>query len=221
MAIAAFSVRMDEQLKNNFERMCESFGISMTAAINLFATAVVNERRIPFEIRGKTWTREEGRILFETARAQALAKNPDGNVRKSTYITKEKGKPLEMYHVWDFDITLGNCNYTNFEKPDGWQMRYVKWYNQMFHDPLFKQAVVERWNDLYPSLLEVPEFIDRQYRLMNGAEAANFEKWQILGQYVWPNKYVFDTYQEEYGFLKDFYLDRLAWLNERINSSDY
>ena len=78
MATAAFSVRMDEELKNNFERMCESFGISMTAAINLFATAVVNERRIPFEIRGKTWTREEGRMLFETARAQALAKNPNG-----------------------------------------------------------------------------------------------------------------------------------------------
>ena len=152
---------------------------------------------------------------------QEIAKNPDGNVRKSTYITKEKGKPLEMYHVWDFDITLGNCNYTNFEKPDGWQMRYVKWYNQMFHDPGFKKAVVDRWNELYPALLEVPEFIDRQYRLMNGAETANFEKWQILGKYVWPNKYIFDTYQQEYGFLKEFYLDRLAWLNERINSADY
>ena len=36
---------------------------------------------------------------------QEITKNPDGNVRKSTYLTKEKGKPLEMYHVWDFDIT--------------------------------------------------------------------------------------------------------------------
>ena len=77
---------------------------------------------------------------------QEIAKNPDGNVRKSTYITKEKGKGLEMYHVWDFDITLGNCDYTNFEKPDGWQMRYVKWYNQLFFDPEFKKAVVDRWN---------------------------------------------------------------------------
>ena len=78
MATAAFSVRMDEELKNNFERMCESFGISMTSAINLFATAVVNERRIPFEIRSRSWTREEARELFETARARVLSKYPDG-----------------------------------------------------------------------------------------------------------------------------------------------
>ncbi len=78
MATAAFSIRMDENLKNNFERMCESFGISMTAAINLFATAVVNERRIPFEIRAKTITKEEAMFNIETMRAQAMSKNPNG-----------------------------------------------------------------------------------------------------------------------------------------------
>ena len=153
---------------------------------------------------------------------QEITKNPDGNVRKSTYLTKEKGKPLEMYHVWDFDITLGNCDYTNFEKPDGWQMRYVKWYNQMFHDPSFKKAVVDRWNELYPTLLtQVPAFLDRQHALMAGAEARNFDRWKILGVKVWPNYYYFPTYEEEYAFLKEFYEARLAWLNDRINSSDY
>lgn len=153
---------------------------------------------------------------------QEITKNPDGNVRKSTYLTKEKGKPLEMYHVWDFDITLGNCDYTNFEKPEGWQMRYVKWYNQMFFDPAFKKAVVDRWNELYPTLLtQVTAFLDRQHTLMAGAESRNFDRWQILGVKVWPNYYYFPTYEEEYAFLKEFYEARLAWLNERINSSDY
>ena len=78
MSTAAFSVRMDENLKNNFEMMCESFGISMTAAINLFATAVVNERRIPFEVKGKTWTREEAKCLFESARTRIRSKYPNG-----------------------------------------------------------------------------------------------------------------------------------------------
>ncbi|MBR6881481.1 MAG: CotH kinase family protein, partial [Bacteroidales bacterium] len=153
---------------------------------------------------------------------QEITKNPDGNVRKSTYLTKEKGKPLEMYHVWDFDITLGNCDYTNFEKPEGWQMRYVKWYNQLFFDPAFKKSVVDRWNELYPTLLtQVPAFLDRQYALMAGAEARNFDRWQILGVKVWPNYYYFPTYGQEYDFLKDFYADRLAWLNGMINSSEY
>ena len=153
---------------------------------------------------------------------QEITKNPDGNVRKSTYLTKEKGKPLEMYHVWDFDITLGNCDYTNFEKPEGWQMRYVKWYNQMFFDPTFKKAVVGRWNELYSTLLtQVPAFLDRQYALMAGAETQNFDRWKILGVKVWPNYYAFPTYGQEYTFLKDFYEDRLAWLNGMINSDQF
>ena len=78
MATAAFSVRMDEDLKNNFEKTCESFGISMTAAINLFATAVVNEGRIPFEIRRKSSEREEDLALIRASRAHALAKYPNG-----------------------------------------------------------------------------------------------------------------------------------------------
>ncbi len=153
---------------------------------------------------------------------QEITKNPDGNVRKSTYLTKEKGKPLEMYHVWDFDITLGNCDYTNFEKPEGWQMRYVKWYNQMFFDPEFKKAVVDRWNELYPTLLtQVTAFLDRQRVLMAGAEARNFDRWRILGVKVWPNYYYFPTYEEEYAFLKEFYEARLAWLNDRIYAADF
>ena len=153
---------------------------------------------------------------------QEITKNPDGNVRKSTYLTKEKGKPLEMYHVWDFDITLGNCDYTDFEKPEGWQMRYVKWYNQLFFDPDFKKAVVDRWNELYSILLtQVPAFLDRQHALLAGAEARNFDRWQILGVKVWPNYYAFPTYGQEYAFLKEFYEARLAWLNNRINGSDY
>ena len=78
MVMVAFTVRMDEELKNNFEKMCESFGISMTAAINLFATAVVNEKRIPFEIRSKSCTKEEAKELFESARAHILSKYPNG-----------------------------------------------------------------------------------------------------------------------------------------------
>jgi hypothetical protein len=152
---------------------------------------------------------------------QEITKNPDGNVRKSTYLTKEKGKPLEMYNVWDFDITLGNCDYTNFEKPDGWQMRYVKWYNQLFHDPDFKAAVKDRWNQLLPELRKVPEFLDRQLALMDGAENRNFERWPILGVKVWPNYYFFPTYREEYDFLKRFYLERLDWLDHKINREDF
>ena len=85
-----------------------------------------------------------------------------------------------------------------------------------------KKAVVDRWNELYPTLLtQVPAFLDRQHTLMAGAESRNFDRWQILGVKVWPNYYYFPTYEQEYAFLKEFYEARLAWLNDRINAADY
>lgn len=78
MVNATFCIRMDEDLKFRFENMCDSFGISMTAAINMFATAVVNERRIPFEIRSRPITREDGWDAMERAREQARGRFPNG-----------------------------------------------------------------------------------------------------------------------------------------------
>ena len=51
MAQATFSVRMDEALKRELDELCASFGMTTTTAINVFAKAVVRERRIPFEIK--------------------------------------------------------------------------------------------------------------------------------------------------------------------------
>ena len=50
MAQATFSVRMDETLKRQFDTLCSDFGMTASTAINVFARAVVRERKIPFEI---------------------------------------------------------------------------------------------------------------------------------------------------------------------------
>ena len=50
MAQATFSVRMDETLKRQFDALCADFGMNAATAINVFARAVVRERRIPFAI---------------------------------------------------------------------------------------------------------------------------------------------------------------------------
>lgn len=42
--------RIDEQLKINADNTLSAMGLSMSAAITLFLTKVVSERRIPFEI---------------------------------------------------------------------------------------------------------------------------------------------------------------------------
>jgi DNA-damage-inducible protein J len=41
---------MDDKIKSEFTEFCKNVGITPTGAINLFATTVVNQQRIPFEI---------------------------------------------------------------------------------------------------------------------------------------------------------------------------
>ena len=74
MAQSTCSVRMEENLKTQFEGLCDSFGMNMNTAFNVFARAVVRERRIPFEIcEGKSEVTREGALAaIEAIRAKAI-----------------------------------------------------------------------------------------------------------------------------------------------------
>ena len=50
MANITVSIRMEEDLKQNFENFCNSIGMTMSTAINVFARQSLRENRIPFEI---------------------------------------------------------------------------------------------------------------------------------------------------------------------------
>ncbi len=50
MAQTTLSIRMDENVKKQFDAFCAEVGMNTSVAINLFAKAVLRERRIPFEI---------------------------------------------------------------------------------------------------------------------------------------------------------------------------
>ncbi|MEG0770555.1 MAG: type II toxin-antitoxin system RelB/DinJ family antitoxin [Clostridia bacterium] len=50
MAQTNVSIRMDEDLKKQFDTFCTEIGMNMTTAINVFVKKAVKEQRIPFEI---------------------------------------------------------------------------------------------------------------------------------------------------------------------------
>ena len=50
MAQTTLSIRMDEDVKREFDAFCSAVGMNTSVAINLFAKTVIRERRIPFEI---------------------------------------------------------------------------------------------------------------------------------------------------------------------------
>jgi DNA-damage-inducible protein J len=43
---------MDDDIKRRFDIFCADAGMDATAAVNMFARAVLREKRIPFEITG-------------------------------------------------------------------------------------------------------------------------------------------------------------------------
>jgi DNA-damage-inducible protein J len=53
MAQTAMTVRVDNNIKMQFDSLCEQFGMSTNAAINVFINAVVRARAIPFKISVK------------------------------------------------------------------------------------------------------------------------------------------------------------------------
>ena len=50
MAQTAMTVRLDNRVKAQFDSLCEQFGMSANAAVNVFINAVVRTRAIPFTI---------------------------------------------------------------------------------------------------------------------------------------------------------------------------
>jgi len=52
MAQTNVNIRMDEELKRNFERLCDDMGLTVTTAITAFAKAAVRKNRMPFELEG-------------------------------------------------------------------------------------------------------------------------------------------------------------------------
>lgn len=53
MAQTAMTVRIDSEQKAMFDSLCEQFGLSANAAINVFVKAVIRTRSIPFAIKAK------------------------------------------------------------------------------------------------------------------------------------------------------------------------
>ena len=50
MAQTNINIRMDENLKRDFDGLCNELGLTMTSAFTVFAKAMVRQRGIPFEV---------------------------------------------------------------------------------------------------------------------------------------------------------------------------
>lgn len=73
MAQSAVTVRLDSEMKSQFDELCEQFGMSANTAFNIFVKAVVRSRSIPFTIRGTRTEQPNALDLFMQQRKMAEA----------------------------------------------------------------------------------------------------------------------------------------------------
>lgn len=50
MSQSVINIRMDDELKKNFENICSELGMNMSTAITIFAKKMVRENRVPFDV---------------------------------------------------------------------------------------------------------------------------------------------------------------------------
>ena len=68
------SFRMDSELKNNLDALCDAIGMSTTTAFTIFAKKMVAEQKIPFEVSADPFYSKENLNFLRKAK-QALDNN--------------------------------------------------------------------------------------------------------------------------------------------------
>ena len=160
---------------------------------------------------------------------QELAKNVDA-YRLSTYIFKDKesvDNRLTAGPVWDFNHGYGNCDYGETWEFTGWLLEYNPeggdqmsfWWELIWQDDYFQNKISERYTELRSTVFSenhIYGMIDSLVIELGSSVDRNFSKWPILGTYIWPNYYVFDTFDQEINYLKSWISDRLNWMDSQI-----
>ena len=162
-----------------------------------------------------------------------LSNNVDA-YRLSTFIHKDISGKLKMGPIWDFNLAFGNANYCNGDAVDKWMFKFNDycqgdlwkvpfWWKRLLEDDSFKAKIVTRWFDLRQNTLSN----DSIFQLLNGfveklkisgSVDRNFQRWQILDKWIWPNAYMGANYDEEIDYLSTWLLNRLQWIDSNIES---
>ena len=148
---------------------------------------------------------------------EELFKNTDSGFLSSVYIYKDKGGKLTFGPVWDFDISAGNTDYID-STPQGFWTDKASWIARLKQaDPTFEARVRARWKAIKAKEIDtLPAYIDARAAELAGAEQRNFNRWPIIGVYVWPNAYVGTSYQDEVDHLKTWLTQRTAWMDANL-----
>ncbi len=71
MAQVAITVRLDSDVKSQFDSLCQDFGMSANTAFNVFVNAVIRNRCIPFAIESSQMSASQQKAIKAVAAMRA------------------------------------------------------------------------------------------------------------------------------------------------------
>lgn len=157
-----------------------------------------------------------------------LARDVDG-YRLSSFLHKDKdsnGGKIVAGPLWDFNLGFGNADYCDGVETTGWVYDDRNcgndqpfWWDRLLEDENFRNQMSCRWDELRSGVWQtqtILDFIDSQATLLDETQARNFNRWPVIGSYVWPNPFVGRTYHDEIDYLKRWTTSRLDWMDANM-----
>jgi hypothetical protein len=166
-----------------------------------------------------------------------ISRNVDG-YRLSAYFYKDRNSrnpKIVAGPVWDYDLAFRNANYCEGSNTNGWAYLFNYacpgdgaglipfWWERLMTDSAFTSDLRCRWKQLRQTTLSVTQInflIDSIVTLTAEARQRHFQRWPVLGQYVWPNPQpIATTYDGEISLLKEWLTNRLYWIDNNLPNS--
>ncbi|MBI3138519.1 MAG: CotH kinase family protein [Sphingobacteriales bacterium] len=162
-----------------------------------------------------------------------VSRNVD-SYRLSAYFNKDrrsKGGKIFAGPVWDYDLAFRNADYCKGPETRGWAYHFNKdcpqdywqipfWWYQFEKDSAFQSNLRCRWKQVRQASLSdgrIYNLIDSIVTLTAEAQQRHFQRWPVLGQYIWPNPQPIPTsYAGEIVALKEWISARISWISSNI-----
>lgn len=195
-----------------------------------FETALMNRSLSDMVAGYKSYIDVESFVDY--AIINEITRNIDA-YRLSTFLYKDKASQdgrLVIGPIWDYNLAFGNADYCAGWNTEGWAWDFNLvcnedywlipfWWRRFMMDQDFTTQLKNRWFELRNqefSTASIHSYIDSVANVLEQPQIRNFMRWNILGNYVWPNAYVGNSYQDEINYLKTWTEQRLNWLDRNL-----
>jgi subtilisin-like proprotein convertase family protein len=159
---------------------------------------------------------------------QELGHNVDG-YRLSSFLYKAKNGKLCAGPIWDFNLAYGNADYYDGSATNTyeWDLPCPAsdgnlnpfWWKKFSTDTSYMSQYKCLYTNLRQTALDtdrIDHIIDSFRSVLAVPETRNFQRWPIMGIYLWPNQYVGTSWQDETNYMQTWIHERVRWMDSML-----